>query len=99
KNKDQSRPYLNKQSIQQVSSYFYPVNSAIFIENPTKDEQLIIMTDRSQAGSAYQKGRIELLVNRFGNTNDELGMYEAMVDQTSDGKGPNVTLNFHMAIV
>ena len=36
------------------------------------------MNDRSEGGSAYQKGRIELMINRRGNTSDELGNDEAL---------------------
>ena len=55
---------------------------------------MAIMNDRSQAGSAYKTGRIELLINRYGITTDELGIWEPMKDFTTDGKGPNVTAKF-----
>ncbi|CDW83658.1 glycosyl hydrolases family 38 protein [Stylonychia lemnae] len=52
---------------------FYPVNTGIFIENKAKKLQMIVMNDRSQAGSGFREGRIELLFNRRVLTNDELG--------------------------
>eukprot|EP00347_Sterkiella_histriomuscorum_P020142 403338949 len=101
--KDEYRPYLtsaNKDFYPHKA--FYPVTSGIFIENQNqtaKDQfQMVVMNDRSQAGSAYHKGRIEFLLNRYGTTNDELGMWEAMADQTPDGKGPNVTAKFWLSL-
>jgi hypothetical protein len=47
-----------------VPTYFYPVNSAIFIENPDQKWQMAVMNDRPQAGSAHCKGRIELILIR-----------------------------------
>jgi hypothetical protein len=58
---------------------------------------MVVMNDRSQAGSAYSKGRIELLLHRYGITSDELGVWESMKDNTADGKGPNITARFYMS--
>jgi hypothetical protein len=58
---------------------------------------MIVMNDRSQAGSAYSPGRIELLLHRYGVTNDELGMQENMYDLTNDRQGPNVTATFWLS--
>ena len=59
---------------------------------------MLVMNDRSQAGSSYKDGRIEFLINRFGVTNDELGMRESMMDKTIDGRGPNVTAQFWLTL-
>ncbi len=59
--------------------------------------QMIVMNDRSQAGSGWQDGRIELMINRIGNSTDALGVNETMKDVTSDGKGINVTAKFFLA--
>lgn len=77
-----------------VSSYFFPINSALFIEDLTLKEQFYVLNDRSQGGSAYSKGRLELMFHRFGTTNDELGMQEPMRDWTPDGKGINVSAKY-----
>jgi hypothetical protein len=55
------------------------------------------MNDRPQGGSAYQKGRIELMINRLGSTTDQLGIWESMVDTGYDGKGINVSAKFYLA--
>ncbi len=55
---------------------------------------MVVMNDRSQAGSAYSKGRIEYILHRYGTTNDGLGMGESMIDETLDRLGPNITASF-----
>ena len=83
--------------IKQVAQYFYPINAGLFIEDKFTKEQMIVMNDRSQGGSAYHEGRIELMVNRLGKTNDQLGVGEAMRDDTPDEKGINVSAKFYLA--
>ena len=58
---------------------------------------MAVMNDRPQGGSAYKDGRIELMIIRSGNTQDDLGIWEAMKDWSADGKGPNVTAKFYLA--
>ena len=77
-----------------MPSYFYPVNSAIFIENPKSQTIIYVLNDRPQGGSAYKSGRIELMLIRQGQTQDELGIWEAMRDWSADGNAANVTGKF-----
>lgn len=47
-------PINNPQNkVPQVAANMYPINSGIMIEDPLGKEQMIVMNDRSQAGSAY----------------------------------------------
>lgn len=40
---------------------------------------MTVMNDRSEGGSAYfDNGRIELMINRRGNTTDDLGNDESL---------------------
>ena len=55
------------------------------------------MNDRPQGGTAYHKGRIELMFHRYGITNDELGIYEPMNDWSPDSRGINVTAKFYLS--
>jgi len=71
----------NTTTNQRASSNYYPINSAIFIEDA--GEQMVVMNDRSQGGSAYfDNGRIELMMNRRGNTADGLG-HDEYLDETT----------------
>ena len=83
--------------IKQVSSYFYPVNSGLFIEDAEGAGQMVVMNDRPQGGSAYQSGRIELMLHRCGTSSDQLGVWEGIVDPSADGKGVNVSAKFYLA--
>ena len=60
KSKDYVMDDATKQVI--VPTYFYPVNSAIYIEG--NSQQMVVMNDRPQGGSAYKDGRIELMLIR-----------------------------------
>ena len=77
-----------------VPSYFYPINSGLFIEDHLGEDQMIIMNDRPQSGSAYSNGRIELMINRYGLTIDGLGVWEPLREVDLLGKGFNVSANF-----
>ncbi|CDW86560.1 lysosomal alpha-mannosidase [Stylonychia lemnae] len=63
----------------------YPINSAIFIENPDKTSQMIVMNDRPQAGSAFIDGRIELIFDRRIATTDGLGNGQGHQETYGDG--------------
>ena len=39
---------------------------------------MIVMNDRSQAGSGFRDGRIELMFNRRGSSSDDLGLPDVM---------------------
>lgn len=58
---------------------------------------MIVTNDRPQGGSAYKPGRIELMLNRYGRTNDLLGVLEPMEDADQDGNGLNVTASFTLS--
>jgi hypothetical protein len=58
---------------------------------------MVVMNDRPQGGTSYKDGRIELMLIRQSNTQDELGIWEAMKDWSSDGQGANVSALFHLA--
>lgn len=49
---------------------YYPINSAIFMEDTDIDDQLkmLVMNDRPMGGSGFRKGRIELMFNRRGSS-------------------------------
>lgn len=54
---------------------------------------MIVMNDRSQAGSAYHPGRIELMIHRQGGSSDGLGVNEPMRDLYL-GNPVNASLKF-----
>ena len=64
----------------QAPANWYPINTAIFIEDPNSfsGTQMLIMNDRSQGGSGFRPGKIELMFNRRGSTDDDLGLAEPL---------------------
>jgi lysosomal alpha-mannosidase len=53
-----------------VSVNYYPVTSAIIIRDIYWEEQMTVMTTRTQGGSAMQPGKIELMQSRRLNFDD-----------------------------
>jgi hypothetical protein len=68
----------NTTTTQPTSSNFYPVTSAIIIEDTNLHEQMVVMNDRSTAASAFNNGTIEIIISRRQNTTDDLGNEESL---------------------
>jgi hypothetical protein len=88
-----------------VSSYFYPVNSGLFIEDLNKRVQMLVMSDRPQAGSAYHCDstlevpygcRAELIFIRRTQSSDNLGVHEGMDDYGYGGAPVNFSGKFFL---
>jgi hypothetical protein len=48
----------HNKTTQRASSKYYPLNSAIFIEDSNEGEQMIIMNERSSGVALYQIGML-----------------------------------------
>ena len=57
-------PWLKAGEAKNKAAYFYPINSAIFLEDTKNKDFMAVLPTQTYAGSAYQKGRIELLILR-----------------------------------
>jgi len=62
-----------------------------------ENRQMIIMNDRPQGGSAYDQGRVEVMINRRGYSDDNLGMAESLNEKDANGNGLNVSVKFYQA--
>ena len=60
--------YLN------VPLNFYPITSAILIQDQETEMQMTVMNDRTQGGSVQRDGHIELMMQRRSNHDDQLGI-------------------------
>ncbi|CAK1546529.1 unnamed protein product, partial [Leptosia nina] len=47
-----------------IAACFYPVTSRICIDSINSSVELCVLTDRSQGGTSYNDGEVELMVNR-----------------------------------
>jgi hypothetical protein len=90
-----------------VSSYFFPVNSGVFIEDNAKKVQLLVMNDRPQAASAYHCDsqidfpfgcRVEYLFMRRTQSSDNLGVREGMDDFGPAANPMNFTGKFWLTM-
>ncbi|KAH8042797.1 hypothetical protein HPB51_025849 [Rhipicephalus microplus] len=55
------RPTWNVNIQEPVAGNYYPVNSRIYIADPTEKVQFTMLTDRSQGGSSLREGSVELM--------------------------------------
>ena len=90
---------MNDGTVQNISSQFYPVTSAIALRDIGSSKQVTIMNDRSQAGSAeIEKGTIELIMHRRLLQDDVRGVEEPLNEEDANGLGIRVTARFYMHI-
>ncbi|ESO12620.1 hypothetical protein HELRODRAFT_187930, partial [Helobdella robusta] len=54
------RPTWNFENTEPVSGNYFPVNSRIYIQDPSKNIQLTVLNDRSQGGASLKEGHLEL---------------------------------------
>ena len=62
-----------------MSSNYYPVNSAIFIQDT--DHQLTVVNDRPQGGTSLKDGEIEVMIHRRLLYDDAFGVNEALNEE------------------
>lgn len=79
-----------------VTANYFPINSAIAMVDESTNMQFTVMNDRSQGGSVYENGRIELMQNRRGNVDDGRGVGEALDETTSTGVGITVPATYYV---
>ena len=76
KRKRSNRSTWDFKEFQPIAGNYYPVNSAIYIED--SKASLAIITDRTQGGSSLRDGSIELMVHRRTVKDDARGVGEAI---------------------
>jgi len=82
---------------QNISSNYYPVNSAIAMRD--LDRQVTVMNEKSQGGSAgLVNGTIELVQNRRLVVDDNKGVVEPLNETDSDGYGLKVNSRYWLQI-
>jgi hypothetical protein len=79
-----------------VTANYFPINSAIAMVDESTNMQFTVMNDRSQGGSVYENGRIELMQNRRGNVDDGRGVGEPLDETTSTGVGITVPATYYV---
>jgi Glycosyl hydrolases family 38 C-terminal domain/Glycosyl hydrolases family 38 C-terminal beta sandwich domain len=89
------RPTWNLEVFEPIAGNYYPVNAAIYIEDP--DAALAIVVDRSQGGASLVNGSVELMVQRRTLADDSRGVDEPM-NETCGGMTPYPPYGFNQRI-
>lgn len=79
-----------------ITANFYPINSAISIENDNL--RFTVMNDRSQAGASLDRGNIQLMQNRRVFADDHKGMDEYLNEQDVYGNGIRVKATYNVEL-
>ena len=80
-----SRPSWNLTEHEPIAGNYYPVNTALYIEDDTKS--LGVVTDRSQGGASLADGCAEFMVQRRTLRDDDRGVAEPL-NETDGGVTP-----------
>jgi lysosomal alpha-mannosidase len=64
-----------------VSSNYYPINTAIYIQDPELNWQMTVVTDRAQGGSSLRDGELEVMLHRRLLDDDAFGVGEPLNEQ------------------
>lgn len=82
-------------SNENITSNYYPINSAITIMTVDNSRILSITNDRSQSGSALEAGSIEFMQNRRIPVDDGRGMGEDLDEKDQYGNGIRVPATYY----
>lgn len=82
--KDKREDFVSDLSDQPIAGNFYPVTSRIALQD--NSHRLVLLTDRSQAGSSLADGQLEMILHRRLLFNDGGGVGEPL-NEEQFGKG------------
>eukprot|EP00731_Ephydatia_muelleri_P005571 Em0002g1747a len=81
------RPTWTLNVTEPVAGNYYPVNSRIYIQEPSSSRQFTVLTDRTQGGSSLSDGQVELMVHRCLLYDDSRGVGEPLCEPGDTGQG------------
>ncbi|XP_036385660.1 lysosomal alpha-mannosidase [Megalops cyprinoides] len=79
------RPTWVLKQTEPIAGNYYPFNSRIYIKD--KEQQLTVVTDRSQGGSSIQDGSLEIMLHRRLLMDDFRGVGEPLSEPGEYAKG------------
>lgn len=86
------RPTYKVDVLEPVAGNYYPINSAIYIEDVESQQRMTLMNDRSQGGASLSEGSVEVMIHRRILHDDNRGVEEPLNETTPDGTGITVSL-------
>jgi hypothetical protein len=81
------RPSWNYTSAQRASGNYYPVTSAIYIQDNATGLRSTFLTDRTHGATSLKSGQIEVMLHRRCVCDDGRGVGEPLSEKDYDGKG------------
>lgn len=70
------RSTYNVDVLEPAAGNYYPINSAIYIQDQESQNRMTLMNDRSQGGSSLKNGSIEIMIHRRILCDDDRGVDE-----------------------
>jgi len=87
-----------KDSIENVTSNYYPINSAITMNDIHSNRTFTVMNGRAQAGSALTTGGIQFMQHRRIPADDYRGMGEPLEEVDALGNGIRVPATYYVQL-
>jgi len=92
------RPTWTLKTTQKVTDNYYPINSAISIQDAKSKRRMTVMNDRSQGGTSIAPGTVELMQNREAPSDDCKGVGEPLQEKNEYGNGIRVKATYYVQI-
>jgi len=92
------RPTWEVNITEPMAGNYFPVNSAIYIQDVNAGKRMTILNDRSQGGSGMRTGEIELMIQRRILHDDNRGVGEPLNETDPDGQGIRLLMWHHMIL-
>lgn len=92
------RPTWTLKTTQKVTDNYYPINSAISIQDVNSKRKMTVMNDRSQGGTSIAAGTVELMQNREAPSDDNKGVAEPLQEKDEYGNGMRVKATYFVQI-
>ena len=85
-------------SLENVTANYFPINSAISMNDINSDRVFTVMNDRPQAGSALREGAVQFMQHRRIPADDSRGMSEYVDEKDKNGNGIRVPASYYIDI-
>lgn len=85
--------------VHNITANYYPINSAIAMDDIFTGRHFTVMNDKSQGGSALWPGNIEFMQNRVLVEDDGLGQDDKLVELDQTGHQIRVRATYYVQII
>lgn len=87
-----------KDSLENVTANYFPINSAISINDVASGRRFTVMNDRPQGATSLVDGQIEIMQHRRIPYNDARGMGEQLNELDDNGDGIKVRVTYYIEV-